>query len=214
MKFKALPYILLICSVVLIALFFMLTPTYLTANGDMNHFEDNDYSFDLPNTWTVYEYNDAIKTPFLSSSPSSIILNPTSKKIYNDNEAAISQLENSSDLINTSATNVTDVYIIKAEISKFDKLPNGVSFEEAYKSDSIYGVMEGSGQFNLESSEPVTISGKNAMRFNYNVGSTSYRDTWVESNGHYYRFFGQCPSGISSDVFGVFDTIENSWKIK
>lgn len=214
MKFKPLPYILLICSVVFIALFFMLTPTYITANGDMKHFEDNDYSFDLPNNWTVYEYDDPIKTPFLSSNPSSIILNPTSKKIYNDNQQAIEQLENSTDVINTSATNVTDVYIVKADITKMDRLPDGVSFEEAYKSDSIYGVMGSSGQFNLDSSEAITVSGKKAMRFNYNVGSTSYRDTWVESNGHYYRFLGQCPSGIYSEVSSAFDTIEGSWVIK
>ena len=67
MKTKILPYILLICSVVIIALFFMLTPTYLTANGDMNHFEDNDYSFDLPNTWTVYEYDDQDSFPIKQS---------------------------------------------------------------------------------------------------------------------------------------------------
>lgn len=214
MKSKVLSIALLLCSVVFIAAFFMLTPSYVTGSGDVKHFEDNDYSFDLPNTWTVYEYDDPIKTPFLSSTPSSIILNPSNSRMYNDNQEELEALENSSEVINTSATSATDVLIIKAEIQKMDSIPDGVSFEEAYKSDSIYGVMESSGQFNLESSEAVTVSGKNAMRFTYTVGSTSYRDTWVESNGHYYRFFAQCPTGVASETASVFDTIENSWIIK
>ena len=59
---KSILLILSILSIVFIALFFVITPSFITENGEAKHFEDNDYSFDMSNSWTVNEYDDFLKT--------------------------------------------------------------------------------------------------------------------------------------------------------
>ena len=211
MKSKILSILLIICSIALIAGFFLFSPTYLQSNGDVKHFSDSDLSFDIPNTWTVYEYDDPIKTPFLSSSPSSIIVNPASKSTYSYYEGNISDLEKDG-VLNTSATSATDVAIVTCEISKTDSLPDGITLDNAYQSDSIYGIMESSGQFNLESATVMQVDGKDARQFVYSVTYTKYKDTWINNNGHYYRILCQSPNTFYDDAESVFDTIVNSMK--
>ena len=211
MNSKLLSIILIICSIGLIAGYFVFTPTFIHQNGDVKHFSDSDLSFDIPNSWTVYEYDDPIKTPFLSSSPSSIIVNPASQSTYSYYDGNISELEQNG-VLNTSATSATDVAIVTCEISKMDKLPEGVTLDNAYQSDSIYGIMESSGKFNLESATVIQVDGKNARQFVYTVGYTNYKDTWIEANGHYYRVLCQAPNTFYSDAESVFDTIVNSMK--
>ncbi|RAP52115.1 MAG: hypothetical protein BZ133_01835 [Methanosphaera sp. SHI613] len=213
MNSKILSIGLIICSVLLIAGFFIFSPTYLQSNGDVKHFSDSDMSFDIPNTWTVYEYDDAIKTPFLSSRPSSIIVNPASKSTYSYYDGNISDLEKDG-VLNTSATSATDVAIVTCEISKMNTLPEGVTLDNAYQSDSIYGIMESSGQFNLDSATVIQVDGKDARQFVYTVGYTQYKDTWINSNGHYYRVKCQAPNTFYSDAESVFDTIINTMKLK
>ena len=211
MNSKLLSIILIICSIGLIAGYFVFTPTFIHQNGDVKHFSDSDLSFDIPNSWTVYEYDDPIKTPFLSSSPSSIIVNPASQSTYSYYDGNISELEQNG-VLNTSATSATDVAIVTCEISKIDKLPEGVTLDNAYQSDSIYGIMESSGKFNLESATVIQVDGKNARQFVYTVGYTNYKDTWIEANGHYYRVLCQAPNTFYGDAESVFDTIVNSMK--
>lgn len=213
MKSKLLSIILIFLSVILIAGFFIFTPSYLTDNGDVNHFSDKDISFDLPKSWTVYEYDDPIKTPFLSSSPSSIILNPASNSTYTYYDGNISDLSNGT-VLNTSATSATDVAIVKTEISKIDSLPEGITLDNAYQSDSIYGVMGQTGKFNLESTNVLEIDGKQARQFVYSVSYTEYKDTWIESNGHYYRVLSQTPNTFYSEAEPIFDKIIETMKIK
>ena len=211
MNSKLLSIILIICSIGLIAGYFVFTPTFIHQNGDVKHFSDSDMSFDIPNSWTVYEYDDPIKTPFLSSSPSSIIVNPASQSTYSYYDGNISDLEQNG-VLNTSATSATDVAIVTCEISKMDKLPEGVTLDNAYQSDSIYGIMESSGKFNLESATVIQVDGKDARQFVYTVGYTNYKDTWIEANGHYYRVLCQAPNTFYGDAESVFDTIVNSMK--
>ncbi|MDO5825792.1 MAG: hypothetical protein BZ137_02335 [Methanosphaera sp. rholeuAM130] len=213
MKSKILSILLIICSIALIAGFFIFTPTYIQTNGDVKHFSDSDMSFDIPNTWTVYEYDDATKTPFLSSSPASIIVNPASQSTYSYNDGNLTEITENGAL-NTSATSATDVAIVTCEISKMDSLPEGVTLDNAYQSDSIYGIMESSGKFNLDSATVIQVDGKDARQFVYTVSYTKYKDTWVESNGHYYRILCQAPNTFFDEAESVFDTIVNTMKLK
>lgn len=213
LKSKFIPIILLVCSVVFIAGYFVMTPSYITQNGDVRHFSDGDLSFDLPSNWTVYEYDDPIKTPFLSNNPKSIILNPGSNNMYSYNQAEIPELDEG-EVLNTSTTNATDVVIVKSEITKVDSLAEGTSLETAYKTDSVYGMMESNGQFNINSSTPMQVSGKNAYQFVYSDTSTMYKDTWIEDDGHYIRILSQAPNSVYSDAEPIFDNIVNTLVIK
>lgn len=211
MNSKILSIILIICSIGLIAGFFIFTPQYIQDNGENYHFADSDLSFDLPKTWTVYEYDDPIKTPFLSSSPSSLIVNPASKSTYSYYDGNVSELSQNG-VLNTSATSATDVAIVTTEISKMDSLPEGITLDNAYQSDSIYGIMESSGQFQLESATVMQVDGKDARQFIYSVTYTKYQDTWIQANGHYYRILSQAPNTFYDEADSVFDTIVNSMK--
>ncbi len=191
----------------------MMTPTYLQNNGDMKHFEDSDVSFDINSTWTVSQYDNAILVPFLSGSANSLTLTPTSKTAYSY-QGDISNLTSDGKVLNTSTTNATDVVIVQSEITKMDSLPDGVSIDDAYKSDSLYKVMENTGSFNLDNQTTVDINGKPAHQFRYTVTYTQYVDTWIEDNGHYYRILCQAPSTVFGSAESQFDIILGSFKIK
>lgn len=213
MKSKLLSILLIICSVALIAGFFIFTPAYIQTNGEVKHFSDSDMSFDIPNTWTVYEYDDPTKTPFLSSSPSSLIVEPASKSTYSYYDGNISELEKDG-VLNTSATSATDVAIVTCEITKMDSLPEGVTLDNAYQSDSIYSLMESSGKFNLDSATVIQVDGKDARQFVYTVSYTQYKDTWINAGGHYYRILCQAPNTFFDEADSVFDTIITTMKLK
>ncbi len=206
--------ILLIVSIVLIALFFVVTPNYITENGDVKHFEDNDLSFDMLKSWTVYEYDDPIKIPFLSSSPDSILLNPVDSSQFSMSNSSAEDLGSDGEVINTGTTNAFDVIIVKTEITKHDSLPEGVTLNDAYKADSLYNLMSSTGQFNLQNDTAMTIDGQNAHQFKYTVSSMTYLDTWVEKDGHYIRVLSQVASGFYDEVEPQFNTIINTLKVK
>lgn len=212
MRNKLLLPILGILSIIFIASFFMMSPTFITNNGDSKHFEDNDMSFDMSNEWTVYEYDDVLKTPFLSTTPNLLILNPVSKSQFSNYEGNVSELED--EVINTSSTNDFDVAIVKTEITKHDSLPEGVTLDDAYKSDSLYSLMSSSGKFNLEDTKALEISGKNARQFTYVVSSVTYQDTWVENKGHYVRVLSQAPTGFFNEAKTQFDYLISTLNIK
>ena len=60
LKNKLLLLLFFIASIVLISGFFTLTPTYIENNGNVRHFEDNDMSFDMASSWTVYDYDNPL----------------------------------------------------------------------------------------------------------------------------------------------------------
>ena len=213
MKTKIIVPILLILSVLIISSFFMIVPNYLTVNGNTKHFESDDYSFDMSKSWTVYEYDDILKTPFLSRGPESIIVNPVDTSQFSYYNGSFDDLSKNG-VLNTSTTNATDVVIVKTEISKIESLPEGVTLDNAYKSDSLYSLMDSSGQFSMGNNSSLQISGKQARQFNYNVGFTSYKDTWIESNGHYYRILSQAPNPVYKNAQPQFDYIVQSFKVK
>lgn len=192
----------------------MFSPTFITDNGDVKHFEDNDLSFDLSKAWTVYEYDDPIKTPFLSGSPSSLLINPGNNSQYSYYNGSVEDLTANGTILNTSATNATDVVIVKTEISKQDSLPDGVSLEEAYKSDSLYNVMGSSGKFSLSNQSAIEIDGKQAYQFVYTVSYVTYQDTWIDNNGHYIRVLSQAPTTVFSNAKPQFDFTLDTLKIK
>ncbi|WP_455645833.1 hypothetical protein [Methanosphaera sp.] len=206
--------VLLVLSVVLIAGFFVLTPSYIQDNGDVKHFEDSDMSFDLSKSWTVYEYDDPLKTPFLSSSPSSLLLNPGNSSQYSYYDGNVEDLTANGTVLNTSATNATDVVIVKTEITKMDSLPNGVTIDEAYKSDSLYAIMDGTGDFQLLNQSTFDLNGQTAHQFVYTVTYTKYQDTWFEVNGHYYRVLNQAPTSVYDNAEGQFNTTLSTLNFK
>lgn len=212
MRNKLLLPILGLLAIVFIAAFFMMSPTFITNNGDSKHFEDEDISFDMGNDWTVYEYDDVLKTPFLSTSPDSIILNPVSKSQFSNYEGDLDELQD--EVINTSSTNEFDVAIVKTEITKHDSLPEGVTLDDAYKADSLYSLMSSSGKFNLQDTTALDIGGKDARQFTYVVSSVTYQDTWVENNGHYIRVLSQAPTGFFSDAKTEFDYLISTLNVK
>lgn len=197
----------------MISSFFMIVPNYLTVNGNVKHFESDDYSFDMSKSWTVYEYDDILKTPFLSRSPKSIIVNPVDTSQFSYYNGSFDDLSKNG-VLNTSTTNATDVVIVKTEISRVESLPEGVTLDNAYKSDSLYNLMDSSGQFSMGNTSSLQISGKQARQFNYNVGYTVYKDTWIESNGHYYRILSQAPNPVYKNAQPQFDFIVESFKVK
>ena len=210
---KPLILILFVASIILIAAFFLVTPSFISENGEYKHFEDNDISFDMYNSWTVYEYDDTLKKPFLSTSPDSIILNPVDKSQFsfdNGQEANTT----SDGVINTATTNAYDVAIVKTEISKVKSLPDGVTLDDAYKSDSLYSLMNSSGQFQLINDTAITVSDRPAHQFIYQVSGTTYHDTWVEADGYYLRIDSQAPGGFMNDVKPQFDYLISTLKIK
>lgn len=214
MKNKIFLPLLFIASVILIAGFFMMTPSYLQLNGDVKHFEDSDMSFDMNSTWTVGQYDDALLVPFLSGHPSSITLAPTSKTAYSYYNGSIDDLTANGTVLNTSTTNATDVVIVQTEITRMDKIPDNLTIDQVYKSDSLYKVMENTGSFVLDNSTTLTIDGKTAHQFRYTVTYTQYVDTWIESNGHYYRILSQAPTSVFPVAQEQFDYTLNSLKIK
>ncbi len=215
MKLRILAPVFLILAIVCIALFFIMAPTYITENGDMKHFEDNDLSFDFSKNWTVYDYDDALKTLFLSGSPNTLIINPGDSSQYSYYEGDMNELtDNGTAVINTSSTNAFDVAIVKTEITKHDSLPEGITLDNAYKSDSLYKLMDGSGQLILTGDSELEIDGKKAHQFNYTVTYTSYTDTWVEHNGHYFRVLSQAPTQLFSQAEPYFTNIVDTLKIK
>lgn len=192
----------------------MITPTYLQSTGELRHFEDADISFDINQTWTVSQYDDALLVPFLSNSPRNLTLTPTSKTAYSYYNGSLDDLTANGTVLNTSRTNATDVVIVQTEISRMDKLPEGVTLDEAYKSDSLYKVMENTGNFQLDNSTTLTIDGKIAHQFSYTVTYTHYQDTWIESNGYYYRILSQAPNSVFSSAESQFNLTLDSFKIK
>ena len=156
MREKAVVILLFVVSIILIALFFVITPSFITDNGDFKHFEDNDMAFDMYDDWTVYEYDDPIKTPFLSTSPNTLLLNPVNSDKFNYSTDSIDTSVSEGEVINTGTTNAFDVAIVKTEISKIDSLPEGVTLDDAYKADSLYPLMSSSGGFNLENDTALT----------------------------------------------------------
>lgn len=203
-----------ILSVVFIASFFLITPTYVTDNGDYKHFEDNDLSFDMSESWTVYDYDNVLKTPFLSGSPESIIVNPADSSQFSNYNGSLDDLSSGDEVINTSATNAFDVAIVKTEISKYDSLPDGVTLEDAYKADSLYSLMSSSGKFNLESDSSMTVGDKQAHQFKYVVSYVTYHDTWIEDNGHYIRVLSQASNSVYDNAEPQFDYLISTLNIK
>lgn len=214
MKNKLLLPLFFIASLVLIMGFFTLTPTYLEDNGDVRHFECSDMSFDISKAWTVYEYDDSLKTPFLSSTPSTLLLNPGNNSQYSYYNGSLDNLTTNGTVLNTSATNATDVVIVKTEISKLDSLPEGVTIDTAYKSDSMYRLMNGTGDFQLDNQSTVDINGQTAYQFKYTVSYMTYQDTWIEHNGHYYRILSQAPTTVFDSASNEFNITLNSFKLK
>ena len=211
---KSLIIVLFVLSIVFISMFFVASPNFITQNGDYKHFEDNDLSFDMLSSWTVYEYDDPIKIPFLSNSPDSLLLNPVNDSQFSAYDGNVEDLTANGTVLNTSTTSATDVIIVKTEISKVDSLPDGVSLETAYKSDSAYAIMESTGEFVLNNDTALTIDGKQARDFLYTAGSVTYKDTWIQSNGHYYRILSQAPNGYYDEAKPQFDHIVETMKIK
>lgn len=214
MRDKALVLLLFVASIVLIALFFMFSPNFITDNGDVKHFEDNDMAFNMYDDWTVYEYDDPIKTPFLSTTPNSILLNPVNSDKFNYTTDSIDNSVSEGEVINTGTTNAFDVAIVQTEISKVDSLPEGVTLDDAYKANSIYPLMSSTGGFNLLNDTALTVSGKPAHQFIYKVSGMTYHDTWIENNGKYIRVYSQVSSGFADEVFPQFDYLIETFKIK
>lgn len=211
MRDKAIIIVLFVASIILISAFFIITPSYITDNGDSKHFEDNDLAFDMMKSWTVYEYDDPIKTPFLSSSPSSIILTPVDSSEYSYNTQ---NLSTENDVINTATTNAFDVVIMKTEISKVDSLPEGITLDNAYKSDSLYSLMESSGKFDIVNDTSMTISNRPAHQFIYRVSGISYFDTWIEKDGHYFRVLSEVSNSFLDEAQPQFDYLIQTLTIK
>lgn len=214
MKSKLLAGVLLILSVMLIGGFFYLTPTYIQDAGDLKHFEDADLSFDLSKNWTVYEYDDAIKTPFLSSSPSHLILTPVDNSMYSYYEGDVEDLTANGTVLNTSTTNATDVVIVQTEIAKIKSLPEGFSLDNAYQTDSIYRMMASSGKFHLVSDTALEVDGHQAHQFVYDVSYSRYQDTWIQGDGNYYRVFSYSPTTVYGEAEPIFNQTLSTLKIK
>ncbi len=214
MRERSIVLILGVLSIVFIALFFVITPSFITDNGDVKHFEDNDYSFDMSNTWTVNEYDDLLKTPFLSTSPNSIIVNPVNNNQFKYYNGSVEDLKSNGTILNTSTTNATDVVIVKTEITKYDSLPNGITLDDAYKADSLYSLMYDSGKFDMVNDTVMSIDGKNAHQFNYRVSYITYQDTWIENNGNYIRILSQAPNSVYENALPQFDYLLNTFKVK
>ena len=211
---KSIVLILAVLSIVLIVLFFVISPNFITENGDVKHFEDNDYSFDMSKSWTVNEYDDLLKTPFLTSSPNSIIVNPVDSNQFKYYNGSVEDLTANGTILNTSSTNATDVVIVKTEITKYNSLPNGITLDNAYQSDSLYSLMYDSGKFDMVNDSVMTIDGKNAHQFNYRVSYVTYQDTWIESNGQYIRILSQAPNSVYDNAVPQFDFLLNTFKVK
>ena len=211
---KSMVLILSSLSIVLIGLFFVISPNFITENGDVKHFEDNDYSFDMSKSWTVNEYDDLLKTPFLSSSPNSIIVNPVDSNQFKYYNGSVEDLTANGTVLNTSSTNATDVVIVKTEITKYDSLPNGITLDNAYQSDSLYSLMYDSGKFDMVNDTVMTIDGNNAHQFNYRVSYVTYQDTWIESNGKYIRILSQAPNSVYDNALPQFDYLISTFKVK
>lgn len=214
MRDRAILIILSVLSIVLIALFFVVTPGFITDNGDVKHFECSDYSFDMSKSWTVNEYDDLLKTPFLSNSPDTIILNPVDDSEFSYYNGSREDLTANGTVLNTSTTNATDVVIVKTEIIQYDSLPDGITLEDAYKADSLFNLMNASGQFLMQNDTAMTIDGKNAHQFNYEVSYVTYQDTWIESNGHYIRIKSQVPNGFYENAEPQFNYLVETFKVK
>lgn len=214
MREKAILMILSVLSIVLIALFFVVTPGFITDNGEVKHFECNDYSFDMSKSWTVNEYDDMLKTPFLSNSPKSIILNPVNDSDFSNYNGSRDDLTANGTVLNTSTTNATDVVIVKTEIIQYDSLPNGITLDDAYKSDSLFNLMYDSGKFEMVNDTALTIDDKNAHQFNYTVSYVTYQDTWIESNGHYIRIKSQVPNAFYENAEPQFNYLVETFKVK
>ena len=211
---KSIVLILAVLSIVLIVLFFVISPNFITENGDVKHFEDNDYSFDMSKSWTVNEYDDLLKTPCLTSSPNSIIVNPVDSNQFKYYNGSVEDLTANGTILNTSSTNATDVVIVKTEITKYNSLPNGITLDNAYQSDSLYSLMYDSGKFDMVNDSVMTIDGKNAHQFNYRVSYVTYQDTWIESNGQYIRILSQAPNSVYDNAVPQFDFLLNTFKVK
>lgn len=214
LKNKLLLLLFFIASIVLISGFFTLTPTYIENNGNVRHFEDNDMSFDMASSWTVYDYDNPLKTPFLPNSPSTLLLNPGNNSQYSYYNGSISDLTSDGSVLNTSATNATDVVIVKTDITKLDSLPEGVTIDTAYKSDILYRLMNGTGDFKIDKQTTFDLNGKTAYQFEYTVSYITYQDTWIEHNGHYYRILSQAPSSVFNKASNEFNITLNSFKLK
>lgn len=211
---KAILLILSVLSIVLIALFFVITPSFITDTGDVKHFECGDYSFNMSKSWTVNEYDDLLKTPFLSNSPKSIILNPVNDSQFSFYNGSVEDLASNDTIINTSTTNAFDVVIVKTEITQYDSLPDGITLDDAYRADSLFNLMNGTGQFSMLNDTPMTIDGKNAHQFSYEVSSVYYQDTWIENNGHYIRIKSQVPNGFLENAEPQFNYLVETFKVK
>lgn len=214
MRERAILLILSVLSIVFIALFFMITPSFITDNGDAKHFDCSDYSFDMSSAWTVNEYDDLLKTPFLSNSPKSIILNPVDESQFSYYNGSRDDLTANGTILNTSTTHATDVVIVKTEIIQYDSLPDGISLDDAYRADSLYSLMNETGQFAMINDTPMTIDGKNAHQFTYTASYVTYQDTWIESHGHYIRIKSQAPNGFYDNAVSQFDYLVNTFKVK
>lgn len=214
MRSNIITVILFVLSIILIAGFFFVTPSFMQSNGEYKHFEGSEVSFDLAPTWTVYQYDDPLKTPFLSSNPNEILLNPVDSSQYNYVNENLSDVTSDNSVLNTSTTNATDVVIVKTVITKINALPEGVSIDNAYQSDSLYGIMSGTGTFDMVSNSTFDLNGKTAHQFIYDVSSIRYQDTWVEANGLYYRIQSQAPISVYDDAEGTFNITTQSFTIK
>ena len=65
MQNKFIVPLLLLASIILVVGFFLITPTFVTTNGDLKTFQDNEVSFTYPSNWTAYDYENPMKIPFL-----------------------------------------------------------------------------------------------------------------------------------------------------
>ena len=204
------PIILLILSVILIIGFFTLTPDYVHITGDQKHYEDNAISFNYPNTWTLWDYENPLKTAILSNTPNQLELDPDNTTRYDSN------LNNNSSSVVTSggAQNASDVIIIKTQITR-EKLSDGLSLDNAYESNNLYKLMKDTQTYEMVSNNSTTINNHQAKIFVYEVSSKTYQETWIQAdNGDYYKILSECPTGIYRTVQNEFNSIVNSFIIK
>ncbi len=209
MQNKFIVPLLLLASIILVVGFFLITPTFVTTNGDLKTFQDNEVSFTYPSNWTAYDYENPMKIPFLSSTPDELEIDPQNTDAYN-------QYNNNTTLINSNgtATNASDVLIIKTQISKVKSLPTGISLANAYQSDSLYKLMSSTSSYGMISNRSITVNGHQGYQFVYKVSSSTYQDTWIEYNGHYYRILSQSPTTVYDHVEKDFNNTVNSFKLK
>ncbi|MDO5851831.1 MAG: hypothetical protein Q4Q23_05030 [Methanobacteriaceae archaeon] len=202
--------ILLLLSVILITGFFSLTPDYVQITGTQKHYEDSAISFDYPNTWTLWDYENPLKTSILSDSPNQLELDPDNTTKYN------TQLNNnSSSVVNSNgAQNASDVIIIKTEITR-ETLNGSLSLDNAYESNNLYKLMKDTASYKMVSNNSTTINKHQAKIFVYEVSSKTYQETWIQaSNGQYYKILNECPTALYKTVQQEFNIIINSFNIK